>query len=142
MGSPLIAPVAAFASLLLAVPAASFHAVTLKPRTVAAAALGGTSCQVFPSNNVWNADISRLPVNARSAAWLASSGAGAGKLIHPDFGGPPYGIPLNIVHSSHATTMFNFEYWDDSDPAVATRQPQGPYPYGSDLVREGRPTAT
>ncbi|MGZ4190566.1 MAG: hypothetical protein ACXVQ5_12100, partial [Actinomycetota bacterium] len=36
---------------------------------------GAPSCRVFPSNNVWHADISKLPVNARSAAWLASMSA-------------------------------------------------------------------
>jgi hypothetical protein len=76
-----------------------------------------------------------MPVHARSAAWLGSAGASTTKL-HPDFGGPPYGIPFNVVHSNHATTMFTFQYWDQSDPAVASPQPQGPYPYGSDLLRE------
>jgi hypothetical protein len=98
--------------------------------------LAGTSCQVFPSDNIWNADISRMPVDTHSAAWLSSTGATTGKLLHPDFGGPPYGIPINVVHTSHATTSFNFQYWAESDPAVPTQQPQGPYPYGSDLIRE------
>jgi hypothetical protein len=102
---------------------------------VAAAAVPGTTCQVFPANNVWNTDISRLPVNSHSVAWLASSQASTLNL-HPDFGGPPYGIPFNVVHTSHATTNFTFQYWDESDPAVASPQPQGPYPYGSDLVVE------
>jgi hypothetical protein len=105
------------------------------PSSVAAATVPGTGCHVFPADNVWNADISGLPVNSHSAAWLASSGA-ATHLLHPDFGGPPYGIPFNVVHTTHATTNFTFQYWDESDPAVASPQPQGPYPYGSDLVRE------
>jgi hypothetical protein len=102
---------------------------------VAAAAVPGTTCHVFPANNVWNTDISRLPVNSHSAAWLASSQASTHNL-HPDFGGSPYGIPFNVVHTSHPTTNFTFQYWDESDPAVASPQPQGPYPYGSDLVVE------
>jgi hypothetical protein len=106
------------------------------PRSVAAATVPGTSCRVFPADNVWNADISGLPVNSRSAAWLASTGAST-HMLHPDFGGPPYGIPFNVVPTGHATTNFTFQYWDESDPAVASPQPQGPYPYGSDLVREG-----
>ena len=104
--------------------------------SVAAAAIPNTTCQVFPANNVWNTDISRLPVNSHSAAWLASTQAST-TFLHPDFAGPPYGIPFNVVHTSHATTSFTFQYWDESDPAVATPQPQGPYPYGSDLVVEG-----
>ena len=106
------------------------------PLAVHAAPVPGTTCGAFPSDNIWNADISGLPIHPKSAAWLSSTGAGTGRLLHPDFGGPPYGIPFNVVHTSHATTNFNFLYWDQSDPAVTTQQPQGPYPYGSDLVRE------
>jgi hypothetical protein len=90
---------------------------------------------VFPADDVWNTDISRLPVNSHSAAWLASTQA-ATRNLHPDFGGPPYGIPFNVVHTSHPTANFTFLYWDESDPTVASPQPQGPYPYGSDLVVE------
>src|SRR5437762_81091 len=110
-----------------ALPVASAHA----------AAPPGTTCSVFPSDTIWNTDISTLPVTSHSAAWLASSGATSGRNLHPDFGGPPYGIPFNVVNNSHATANFDFLYWDESDPAVATRQPQGPYPYGSDLAVEG-----
>src|ERR1700730_13851766 len=62
--------------------------------------IGG--CPVFPANNVWNTDISALPVHPRSAAWVASMG-GATRRLHPDFGpsgGFPYGIPFNVVHGS------------------------------------------
>ena len=47
---------------------------TPKPTTAAP-----TTCQLFPSTNVWHADISKLPVNAHSAAWLASSAAPAAR---------------------------------------------------------------
>jgi len=104
---------------------------------VHAASPPGTTCSVFPADNIWNTDISTLPVSSHSAAWLASSGATSGTKLHPDFGGPPYGIPFNVVNSSHATANFNFLYWDESDPAVSTKQPQGPYPYGADLAVEG-----
>ncbi len=117
----------------MALVAAAMPAIL--PGSAAAAPVPGTGCAVFPADNVWNADISRLPVNAHSAAWLASTGAGT-TLLHPDFGAKPYGIPFNVVHSSHATTNFDFLYWDESDPAVATKQPQGPYPYGADLAIE------
>src|SRR5882672_7475623 len=83
----------------------------------AQAAPAGTSCSVFPTDNVWNADISALPVNSHSGAWLASTEATSGRKLHPDFGGPPYGIPFNVVTSSHASANFNFLYWDESDPA-------------------------
>ena len=143
MGSSIIAPLAVFVLTAAAVPSApswrsgSLTGPAAPHVTKTVATLPGTTCAVFPTDNVWNADISKLPVNIHSGAWLASTGAGAGRLLHPDFGGPPYGIPINIVHSTHATTNFNFQYWDESDPVVATKQPQGPYPYGNDLVREG-----
>jgi cell division septation protein DedD len=88
----------------------------------------GSSCPTFLPDSVWNTPVSNLPVNARSGDWLAASGATAGRKLHPDFGGPPYGMPINVVHSSHATTTFKFDYADESDP--------GPYPYGSDLQIE------
>jgi hypothetical protein len=120
--------------LLLAVVLA-LAAIPLSPVSVGAA-VPGTGCSVFPADNVWNTDISSLPVHPQSAAWLASTGATSGRLLHPDFGGPPYGIPFNVVDNAHATASFNFLYWQESDPTVATQQPQGPYPYGSDLAIE------
>jgi hypothetical protein len=80
------------------------------PITAHASAPPGTTCPVFPADNVWNTDISNLPVNSHSAAWLASSGATSGTLLHPDFGAAPYGVPFNVVSSSHATANFNFLY--------------------------------
>src|SRR5437879_4016497 len=97
----------------------------------------GTTCPVLPADNIWNTNISGLPVNAHAAALLSSTGATSGRLLHPDFGGPPYGIPFNVVTSSHPTANFTFQYWQESDPTVPTQQPQGPYPYGSDLLIEG-----
>ena len=93
---------------------------------------GAPSCPVFPSNNVWHANISKLPVNRHSAAWLASMSA-ASKHLHPDFGpsgeSMPYGIPYIVVPSSHQKVSVSFDYADESDP--------GPYPFGSDTPIEG-----
>ena len=114
-------------ALIVSVPAAPAKA----------ASPPATTCSVFPADNVWNTDISGLPVNSHSAAWLGSTGATTGRKLHPDFGGPPYGIPFNVVTNTHATANFNFLYWDESDPIVATQQSQGPYPSGSDLLIEG-----
>ncbi|HEV2953887.1 MAG TPA: hypothetical protein VG015_07335, partial [Candidatus Dormibacteraeota bacterium] len=98
---------------------------------VLAAAVPGSNCNLFPADNVWNTDISQLPVNTHSAAWLASSGAASGRLLHPDFGGPPYGMPYNVVDNSHPTSNPVFDYGDESDP--------GPYPTGPDIQIEGTP---
>jgi hypothetical protein len=109
----------------------------VSPAAGQAASPPGTTCSVLPADNIWNTDISGLPVHARSSAWLSSTGATSGKLLHPDFGGPPYGIPFNVVDNTHATSNFTFDYWDESDPAITTPGPQGPYPSGSDLLIEG-----
>jgi len=94
---------------------------------VAAAAPPATNCQVFPADNIWNTDISKLPVHGQSAQWLASMASSTTKL-HPDFGGPPYGFPYNIVDNTHATVSVTFQYASESDP--------GPYPLGSDTLIE------
>jgi hypothetical protein len=93
---------------------------------------------VFPADNVWNADISQLPVDPHSAQWLASMDAGATNL-HPDFGSSgdpsaPYGIPYTVVTDAHPKVSVAFQYADESDP--------GPYPFGSDTPIEGGANAT
>src|SRR5881398_1587025 len=93
----------------------------------AAAPPPSTTCSVFPSNNIWNTDISKLPVHVRSAQWLASMAASTTKL-HPDFGGPPYGFPYNVVGNAHPTVSVTFQYASESDP--------GPYPVGADTLIE------
>lgn len=95
------------------------------------AAPGVGSCPAFPANNVWNTDISSLPVHPSSAAWLGNMG-GASRLLHPDFGpsgGVPYGIPFNVVDSSHPKINLAFDYSDQSDYV--------PYPFGADTSIEG-----
>lgn len=99
------------------------------PMTVACTPVTGASgCYLLPDSNVWHADVSRLPVNSRSAAWLAASGGSSGLRIHPDFGGP-YGIPYTIVNGLHPKVAVTFDYADESDRV--------PYPLGSDTRIEG-----
>ncbi|MGI8609705.1 MAG: hypothetical protein ACR2MY_10840 [Candidatus Dormibacteria bacterium] len=105
----------------------------------AAAAVPGTGCSVFPANNVWNTDISTLPVSANSAAWMAATDATAGRNLHPDFGpsddpNAPYGIPFNVVDSSHQKVSVTFQYASESD--------RGPYPLGPDTQIEGGAAAS
>jgi hypothetical protein len=81
------------------------------------------ACALFPAGNVWNRDVSTLPVHAQSAAWIASIGAAAP--LHPDFGsglyaGRPIGIPYTLVPSIQPLVPVSFTYADESDP--------GPYP--------------
>ena len=80
---------------------------------------------MFPASNIWNRDISSLPVNARSAQWLANMGTGN---LHPDFGAAPYGYSYAIVDNSHPRVSLTFTYASESDP--------GPYPFGPDIPIE------
>ncbi len=116
------------ARVLVALAALLLPAVFTTP-VADAAAVPGTTCNVFPADNIWNTDISTLPVNSNSTTWVNSTGGSSGRLLHPDFGGPPYGIPFNVVSNSHATVTPTFDYASESDIA--------PYPWGSDLVIEG-----
>jgi hypothetical protein len=108
-------------------------ALGLGAPVAAMAAPSISGCPVFPADNVWNTDISSLPVNAQSSAWLANMGGGA-RNLHPDFGSSgdpaaPYGIPFIVVDSTHAKVPVSFDYADESDP--------GPYPLGPDTPIEG-----
>ncbi len=80
-------------------------------------------CPILPADNIWNRDISTLPVHPMSATWIASIGADAH--VHPDFGAGPYrnrliGIPYTVIGPSQPPVPISFLYDDESDP--------GPYP--------------
>jgi hypothetical protein len=93
-----------------------------------------TTCPRFPADSVWHADISKLPVNTHSKAWIANMG-GATRRLHPDFGpsygeqAVPYGIPITVVKATHAKVKVRFDYAGESD--------KGPYPFGADTKIEG-----
>jgi hypothetical protein len=107
--------------------AASLMAAVAMP-PASAADVPGTTCEIFPANNVWNMDISNLRVHAKSNTWKAAMHARTTKL-HPDFGPPSYGMPYDVVGSSHAKVHVRFGYASESDP--------GPYPFGADTHIEG-----
>jgi hypothetical protein len=94
----------------------------------ASAAVEGTTCQVFASDNVWHMDVSSLPIHAMSRTWKRAMHARSTDL-HPDFGPPSYGIPYTTVDASQATVSVDFTYASESDP--------GPYPFGADTPIEG-----
>jgi hypothetical protein len=93
---------------------------------------GGPNCPMFPADNIWNTNISKLPVDSRSGAWLRAMNASA-TYLHPDFGpdpgGYPYGIPDEIVTSAHKTVRIKFRY--------ASQSNQVPFPLGPDTPIEG-----
>ena len=98
------------------------------PGSADAAPVPGTTCGVFPADNVWNMDVSALPVHPKSKTWKKAVHA-ATTLLHPDFGPPGYGIPFDVVDSTHPSVGMSFTYADESDP--------GPYPFGPDVHIEG-----
>lgn len=93
---------------------------------------GAASCPMFPADNIWNTDISKLPVDPHSAAWLRSMHSST-TFLHPDFGpdqgGYPYGIPYAIVTSAHKTVPVKFAYAGQSNRVR--------YPLGPDTPIEG-----
>jgi hypothetical protein len=87
-----------------------------------AAPVPSTSCRVLPADNIWNTDISKLPVDSHSRTWLRSMKAGS-TLLHPDFGRPPYGFPFQVSGNGHAMHRIRFHYASESDRV--------PYPFGA-----------
>src|SRR4051794_4078407 len=80
---------------------------------------GAPRCPIFPADNVWNRDISHLPVAPNSAHLIASIGADRG--LHPDFGADASnGIPFNVVGRGRPLVRVTFDYAGESD--------SGPYP--------------
>jgi hypothetical protein len=126
-----------------AAPSADSSALPVNQGALAAAPSGSAApsagssgsdgpCTVFPADNVWHADVSKLPVARDSAAWVASIGAAAH--AHPDFGsglidGAPFGIPVTAVPAGQAKVKVAFTYAGESDP--------GPYPIPKNARIEG-----
>ena len=81
---------------------------------------------MFPADNVWNTNVSKLPVNTHSAAWLASMNS-ATTFLHPDFGpnpgGYPYGIPFTVVTGEQPLVKVTFQYASESDTGPVSARP-------------------
>jgi hypothetical protein len=94
------------------------------------ATVGG--CPLFPADNIWNRDITTLPVHRNSANFIASIGPTGH--IHADFGaglygGGPIGIPYIVVPGSQPYVPVSFNYAVESNP--------GPYPIPMNAPIEG-----
>jgi len=104
-------------------------AVSASARAASSAArIGG--CTVFPANNIWNYDISNLPVAANSANYINSMGPGGP--LHAYFGATvpgyePPGMPYAVVSATQPYVPMQFYY--QSDP--------GPYPIPPHVPIEG-----
>ena len=87
---------------------------------------------MFPANNVWNTNVSKLPVNKHNAAWMRSMDS-ASTYLHPDFGpnegGYPYGIPFTVITSTTPKVHIKFQY--------ASQSYRGLYPFTASTPIEG-----
>lgn len=90
----------------------------------------------MPAGDEWNRDVSKDPVDPRSAAIIAAIGADMG--LHEDFGlvwkGAPGGIPYHVVNGNQPKVPVTFAYADESDP--------GPYPIPPDAWMPARRAAS
>lgn len=89
------------------------------------AAVPGSGCPLFGADNVWNADISTLPLDP-------GAGALPGGNLHADLGPSPYGIPFNVVGTSHPSVTKGQVAWD-----YGGETDYGPYAVGPDIQAEG-----
>jgi hypothetical protein len=125
--------IAAAAAVLALAAAAAAAAATL---AAASYPLGtGTGgCPVFPANNAWHENVSKLPVSPLSSAYIASIGANID--LHPDFGSNlSYGIPYAVVPADQPEVAIHFTaYGDQSD--------KGPYPIPPGAPIEGGASST
>jgi hypothetical protein len=117
----------------VAVPSASSAA----PLAAAPPGTGLRGCPDLPADNVWHADVTRLPVLANSTAYVAAIGTAAH--VKADFGaglwdGGPIGIPVTYVGAGQPRVPVSFDYADESD--------RGPYPIPRDALVEGGPNAS
>jgi hypothetical protein len=114
------------------VTSASTPAAPRPPASASPSPARPAPCTIFPADNVWHADVSRLPVLRDSARYVASIGTGAA--VHADFGsgrygGSPIGIPVTTVPAGQPGVRVTFEYRSESDP--------GPYPVPRGAAVEG-----
>ena len=130
-----VARLTAICSLLVLLSSAfGVRGASASPGAAMGSRAAPTSVDVpsFPADNVWNADVSGLPVASDSGAIVASIGAGGH--LHPDFGaglyqGEPIGIPYVVVPSTQSAVPMSFQYADESDA--------GPYPIPANAPIEG-----
>lgn len=105
----------------------------IAPAGAAAPVVQGTTCPLFPANNVWNTKITRLPVHAKSRTYIAAMHSSS-RNLHPDYGPaggsqPPYGIPWVVVSPSQPLVNVGFTYSSESNA--------GPYPLSASTPIEG-----
>src|SRR5579885_686748 len=124
-----------FCFLLMSCAAIGWSGTTVHAQAQGASSVGG--CQLFPTDNIWNRDISTLSVQPNSANFIASIGLTGH--VHADFGsglykGQPIGIPYTVVSGNQPAVPVSFTYNSESDP--------GPYPIPANAPVEGGAQST
>ncbi len=107
---------------------------------VAAAALlwsarRANGCSVFPADNIWNAPIDTLPVDANSAAYIDTIGALTG--MHADFGSGTgkaarLVFPFVNVPGTQPNVPINFVAYPEKAIGAVPIPPDAPIEWGSD----------
>lgn len=126
IGGPIPTPVQTSVPTIRSTPAAT------------ATHVAGQPCPVFPANNIWNRNISALPVHPLSSNYINSIGLTS--RVHADFGsglweGGPIGIPfVRVMQGQPPVSIFFTDYGEESDP--------GPYPVPTNAPIEGGPNGT
>jgi hypothetical protein len=93
-----------------------------------------TGRQVFSQANWWNADISGVPVDARSGQLIdfisgrTPANTAPVRRLHPDFGPPPYGIPYVVVAGDQARVPLALGAYADESDTGAPGLPGYPIP--------------
>lgn len=130
-----IAGVVLFFFLLMSCILVGRSGTAVRAQAQSAASVGG--CPLYPADNIWNRDISTLPVQSNSANFINSIGLTGH--VHADFGsglfdGEPIGIPFTVVSGNQPAVPVSFSDSDESDP--------GPYPIPANAPIEGGAQST
>jgi fibronectin type III domain protein len=91
-------------------------------------------CGVLPPTDAFNQDVSGLPTDPNSDAYIAQINSDGGDMMHPDFGSNlDYGIPFVVVPGNQPRVPIGFDqYGDESDPGPYPVPPRAPVEGGSD----------
>jgi len=132
--------VSSAALLALGLMGPAFAASAPKPvMSRAAAAADWTApprrCPIFPPDNIWNTDISTLPVHAKSATWVAT--IGATKTLWVGFAPNTFGMKYALTNPATPKLPISIVGQDPQDSDVP-----GPYPITASTPLEvGTPDA-
>ncbi len=87
-------------------------------------------CPLFPANNIWNYDISKLPTDPNSTNYIRNFG---NSILQADFGSRLSGFPYVVVPGSQPYVPIHFTaYASDSDPGPYPIPPNAPIEHNSD----------